>query len=266
MKKVFSAAALILSLGACAEPTSAPVSADLSPVFAKGGKPRPGSGGATGPTNIAVADSFTFEIGAPSTVSSFTTELQPGVTGIASDPEIVTAPLGQRFLGRFFVTATDLILTTPAGHAKYYLAFDLYTIGSWDGKGKQAQSGAFDANIVQIQYRCAGDPAVHDLFSSTFSNQLTVQQDFPAAFGLGGNKAGTGSFDKDALGYKDYPVLSNTPPFRSFGDISYRLAFGGDNPCGTAGISFIWGTSNPKQQSMHDESWGVDNVSLKLGT
>lgn len=266
MKSHLRAALLLVVLAGCSDATTPTAISDISPSYAKGGKPQPGGGGPAGPTTIAVNDSFSFETGAASTVSSFSTELQPGAVGIASNPDIETAPAGQKFLGRFLQTSTDVVLSAPAGHSRYSLSFDLYIIGSWDGKGKQAQSGAFEANVVQIGYRCGSDPAITDLFLTTFSNQLTVQQDFPLTLGLGGNKAGTGSFTKDALNYRSRPDLSNTPPFRSFGDISYRLSFAGANPCGTAAIAFVWGTSNPKQQSLHDESWGIDNVSIKLGS
>lgn len=266
MKRFVSLCVASLTLAACSDLTEPHSVREITPVFAKGGKPNPGTGGSGGPTTVVIDDTHTFELNAPSTASSFGTDIQPGVTAVASDPVIAEAPSGERFLGRFEETRTLLVLTTPAAHPKYALDFDLYIIGSWDGKGKQAQQGAFLANIVEIGYRCSGSPTIHPLYSTTFSNQLTVQQDYPQAFGLGGNKAGTNSIAKDALEYVTRPDLSSTPLFRSFGDVSYRLSFAGDNPCVNAAVSFVWGTSNPTQQSMHDESWGLDNVRIQLGS
>jgi hypothetical protein len=266
MKRFVRLCIASLTLVACSDPTEPAGTLDTNPVFARGGKPAPGGGASGGPTTVALDDTHTFELNAPSTSSTFGTEIQPGVTAIASDPVITEAPSGERFLGRFEETRTLLVLTTPTAHPKYALDLDLYIIGSWDGKGKQAQQGAFLANIVEIGYRCGGSSTINPLYSTTFSNQLTVQQDYPQAFGLGGNKAGTSSIAKDALEYITRPDLSNTPLFRSFGDVSYRLSFAGANPCGAAAVSFVWGTSNPTQQSMHDESWGLDNVRIRLGS
>ncbi|MEO8192504.1 MAG: hypothetical protein ABI681_01555 [Gemmatimonadales bacterium] len=264
MKRIMYASLATLVFAGCSEPTAPSKALDVtSPVYAR----KTGGGGAGGgPTTVVIDDNFSFEPGAAATASSFGTELQAGAVGEASDPAVATSPSGQRFLGRFQETRTQLVLTTPAGHSKYSLAFDLYTIGSWDGKGKQAQNGVFEANVVQIGYRCGTSATITPLFSTTFSNQLTVQQDYPRALGLGGNKAGTGSFAQDALGYRGHPELSNTPPFRSFADVSYRLTFAGANPCGTNAMSFVWDTSNPTQQNLNDESWGIDNVNLKMGS
>ena len=238
----------------------------MTPLFAKGGKPKPEPGGGTGgPTSVLLDETHTFEVGEPSHVSVFTTDLQAGAVGTASNADVVTAPSGERFLGRFVETRTDAVLTAPVGYSKYALSFTLYIIGSWDGKGKQAQSGTFDANVMEIGYRCGDNPTLTPIFATTFSNQLTVQQDYPLGFGLGGNKAATGSVAKEELNYRSQPDSSYTVPFRSFSDVTYRMTFSGAHSCGSSPISFVWGTSAPLQQSMFDESWGVDEVNIKLG-
>ena len=262
MKKYFALPLAVVFVAACSESSTAPVkSSDIAVSYAKP-TPPPTDPCATGCSTIG---SFQFEGVDAAGGATVGTEIQPGAAGVADAPTIVDAPSGQSFLGRFDNTRTMVVINVPSGFSKYSLAFDFYTIGSWDGRGKQAQSGIFDANVFDISYQC-GATAPVSMFKTSFSNQLTVQQDFPLAYLTGGNKAATGSFATDALGYKGHPELSNTPVFRSFGDVSYHMLYGGTNPCGTAAIQFQISTSNPTQQSNYDESWGVDNILVKAGT
>ncbi len=266
MKKLYALPLAVLFVAACSESTAPESAADLSPSYAKPIKTPP-------PTPVAgtlINHTFNFE-GDIGTADGFGganwgSESQTG--GAASSPNTVTAPAGNgtTFLGRFQEVTTMAILAMPANVTKYSLTFDLYIIGSWDGRGKQAQSGHFDANVFTVAYRCNGASGPGTpMFETSFSNQLTVQQDFPLPYLQGGNKAGTGSVEKDALGYRGFQNLSNTPPFRSFGDITYRLTYSGTNPCG-AGVplAFVFRSSaDPVQQNMWDESWGLDNVIVK---
>jgi hypothetical protein len=258
---------LFAAVVGCTESTapSAAPSGDLAPSYAKGG----GSVGTTGCTSCLVNDLYTFTDGSVTKAGSHvTTDSQLGVTDVASSPVAVSSPSGEKFIGRFANTQTEALLVLPNGYSKYSLTFDLYTIGSWDGKGKQAQSGVFLANILSLRARCSAG-VTKDVFSSTFSNQTTVQQDYPANLSLGqvgGNKAATGSLSQDNLRFREDPT-SNTPAFRSFGDVTYRLSFAGDNPCGAGQpVTFVWSTSAPNQQSNYDESWGLDNITIKAGT
>jgi hypothetical protein len=260
MKKFFALPLAALFVVACSESSTAPVSnSDLAPSYAK---PTPPPAGCGTCTQIA---SYTFEGVDAAGGTSIGTDVQPGAASIADAPAVVTAPGGQHFIGRFDNTRTMVTINLPAGSAKYDLAFDFYTIGSWDGRGKQAQNGFFDANVFQLGYRCSAANAPTPLFTTSFSNQLTVQQDFPLAFLQGGNKAATGSYGTDLLNYKSVPSQSNTPVFRSFGDVEYHMSSVGNNPCGTGAVTFTISTSNPTQQSKYDESWGVDNIVIKTG-
>ncbi|MEO8192506.1 MAG: hypothetical protein ABI681_01565 [Gemmatimonadales bacterium] len=263
MKKFYAVPLAAFIVVACSEPT-ATSTADLTVRYAKPGPPP------TAPcASCPVVGSYDFEAASISSgTTSFSTELQPGITGTADAPAIQTAPGGNHtsFLGRFENVRTVAVLNVAAGYSQYSLTFDLYTIGSWDGKGRQAQHGVFQANVFSIGYRCSDTGPVTSIFASTFSNQLTVQQDYPLDISAGGgSKAATGSYGQDLLGYRDYPLISNTPTFRSFGDVEYTLSFAGANPCGTGAIDFVFSTSNPTQQSNYDESWGIDNVTLKAG-
>jgi hypothetical protein len=265
MKKFFAIPLAAVFVAACSESTSPVSTADLSARYAK---PIPPS--TVTPASGTLASAlYTFDVGAVDAASG---------TGIGSDTDDATVasnaadvnyvPLDadNGFIGRYNNTHTRTLLVFQEAGSKYTVNFDLYVIGSWDGKGKQAQSGAFQANVFQVAYRCGIDPTLHPVFSTTFSNQLTVQQDYPLAYGLGGNKAGTDAVAIDALGYKDRPDLSNTPLFRSFGDATYKMSYTLSGICGgTEGTAptFVLSSTAPGQQSNYDESWGVDNIVLK---
>jgi hypothetical protein len=257
MKKYFAVPLAVVFAAACSESTAPAKDADLAVNYAKPVTP---STTCSGCPLIATYD-FEGGVVGSSGGTSVVTELQPGAAGTASDPNVVTAPSGEKFLGRFQNTQTTVVINIPAGYSTYRIDYDLYIIGSWDGRGKQAQSGVFQANVYEVDTRCG--TTLTPRFKTTFSNQLTVQQDYPLPYLTGGNKAGTGSFDQDALLYKTAPAISNTPTFRSFGDTEYHMTQGGTNPCGgTAAFSVVISTSNPLQQSNYDESWGIDNVKI----
>jgi hypothetical protein len=263
MKKLFALPLAVVFIAACSDST-APTSAYLSPRYAKPA-PTPTGFACNGTCNVDNTFDFSGGISAAGTgTATVGTELQVGAAGTADAPNTTTSPSGQTFLGRFTNTRTDVVINIPAGNSIYSVTYDLYIIGSWDGRGKQAQHGVFDANVYDVSYRCNATPGtVTSIFQTSFSNQLTVQQDYPLAYLLGGNKAGTGSFAIDALNYRSDPTTSNTPVFRSYGDVEYKQSYSGTNRCGTGAFSLIISTSNPTQQSVYDESWGIDNVHVQ---
>jgi hypothetical protein len=258
MKKLFALPLAALVFAACSEATAPESTADLSARYAKPIKNPPPS-----PATTLVA-SFLFNgaIDAQAGAGIGTDTDDESVAGNAADLHYVPNDLSNGFVGRFNNTNTRLILTPANAATKYTVDFDLYVIGSWDGRGKQAQSGTFQANVFQVGYRCTPAGVVTPIFTTTFSNQLTVQQDYPLAYLTGGNKAGTGSTAIDALGYKDRPDLSNTPVFRSFGDATYHLTYTIESVCGGTAPQFVFSSTAPGQQSNYDESWGIDNLKL----
>lgn len=269
MKRFIAATAASLLLVACSEST-APVASNNLPVnYARKVTTPPAtvSGSVTNAFFNFDAASLSAASGGGGGVNGTTvgTNIFEGV-GTASD--ITPVPTfkfpSNYFVGRFANTQTAVELNVPHAGTKYALEFDFYAIGSWDGIGKQAQNGAFLANVFQVGAVCAGDAAgtIRNIFTSTFSNQMTVQQNYPLAFGTsGGAKALTGSVASDNL-FKGDPTV-NVPVFRSVSDATYHLTFTGTNPCGTAEVKFVFRTFAPGQQSAPDETWGVDNISIK---
>ena len=262
MKKLFALPLAAFAIAACSESTAPESVADLNPSYAKPVKP-PAGGGETPATTQVAYFQFNGEIEAQTGAGLGTDTDDGSIQGNASDLHFVPSNPSNGFVGRFNNTKTRIILTPTAAVSKYTVDFDLYVIGSWDGRGKQAQSGYFDANVFQVGYRCGGG-AVTPIFTTTFSNQLTVQQDFPLTYLNGGNKAGTGAVKGsiDALGYAGRPDLSHTPSFRSFGDATYHLTYTIAGVCGGAAPQFVFSSTAPGQQSNYDESWGIDNLKL----
>ena len=268
MKRFFAATAASLLLAACSESTAPVAANDIAVSYGRKVTP---------PTTVSGTITnafFDFDAASISAASgggggvNGTTVGTNVFDGVSTASDISPVPIfnfpTNFFVGRFSNTQTAVELSVPNGGTKYALEFDFYAIGSWDGIGKQAQNGAFLANVFQVGAICTGDAAgtIRDIFTSTFSNQMTVQQNFPLAFTSGGGaKALTGSIASDNL-FKGDPTV-NVPVFRSVSDATYHLSFTGANPCGTAAVTFVFRTFAPGQQSAPDETWGVDNISIK---
>lgn len=260
MKHLGPLFAAVLITAACSEATAP--SSDINSRDAK----TPPSGGITVAGNLT-NDSYSFEdfsISGAGGTSWAADELTDGTFNVSSPPVTAAYNGSTHFMGR--ADNTSLFLIVPNAGTKYSLAFDLYIIGSWDGQGQQAQNGAFGQDIWRASIRCGSASAAPSqiLLETDFSNQLTVQQSYPAAATQkGGNKAASGSYGQDLLGFRNDPTV-NTPLFRSFGDSEYHMTFSGVNPC-TAGqtVFFTFTVPNANLQSNYDESWGLDNVVVK---
>jgi hypothetical protein len=268
MNRIIAAASVALCLTACSESTAPGAASDLAVSYGKKTPPPP-----TGATGTVTNALFTFDTQTAAAASgggggiagaTVTTNAYEGVSAASPiNPVPIFNHPSNYFVGRFSNTQTVVELSVPNGGNKYSLDFDFYAIGSWDGIGKQAQSGAFLANVFQVGAICSSAPAtIIDIFTSTFSNQLTVQQNFPLAYGSGGGaKALTGSVNSNENFYGDPSV--NVPVFRSVSDATYHLSYAGNNPCGSGAVTFVFRTYAPGQQSAPDETWGVDNISIK---
>ena len=260
MKRLVSLSAAVILMAACSEATAP--NPDLS---TREGKPtsEPGITVSGNLTN----DTYTFEdfgISGASGTSWAADELTDGTFSTSAPPVTDAYNHSTHFMGR--ADNTSLFLIVPNAGSTYSLTFDLYVIGSWDGQGQQAQNGAFGQDIWRAAIRCGSATAAPSriLLETDFSNQLTVQQSYPeAATQKGGHKAATGSYAQDLLGFRNDPSV-NTPLFRSFGDVEYHMSFSGTNPCAAGQTAFFTFTvPYANLQSNYDESWGLDNVTIK---
>lgn len=260
MKTPFPLALVAIAVAACTEPTSAPPSALA--LSAQKGVPQGGTVLGNLTNNTFEFDDGTIDAsdGATFTVD----DLNPGgISAAAPNIASVFNATANRFLGRLDNHKARLIV--PNGGSTYSVSYDLYIIGSWDGNGKQSGK-QWGPDIWENSIACTPDGApVTTLLRTTFSNQKTVQQSYPKAYGAAGsgNRAGDGAFASDALGFKNDPTV-NTPIFDSYGDTWYKMSFTGTNPCGAGNAMYLlWSVPGATLQSNYDESWGVDNVSIK---
>lgn len=258
MKRLITFAAAVLAVAACQDVTAP--TADLSNRNAKPVDP---------PIEVVgnlTFDTFNFNDGtySSSAGATFTAEALTGGFGAAA-PNLspVHNDSANLFIGR--ADNHRITLIVPNGGSKYDIAYDLYIIGSWDGNGKQSGK-LWGVDLWEADIACsASGPVVQKLIQTTFSNQKTVQQSYPAWYleNGAGKAAGTDAYAVDALGFWHDETV-NTPLFRSMGDTWYKLHFSGTNPCGTGQpMYFMWTVPDADLQSNYDESWGLDNVVVK---
>ncbi|MBL0922199.1 MAG: hypothetical protein IBJ10_08745 [Phycisphaerales bacterium] len=157
----------------------------------------------------AVVYSTDFESGSPSGVWSV-------------DQVAQTGPLS-RFLGRFGSTSLTMSVALQA-NAVHELAFDLYTIDSWDGSDSPWGPDWFGVKV---------DGA--EIFKETFSN-------------FGGPQT-----------YEGSPVASGAFGFEHWNDSVWRLSLLFTPNSNNATITFFAQGLEP----MHNESWGLDNVVVR---
>ena len=266
MNRIIAAASAALFLTACSESTAPGAASDLAISYGK--KTPPTTTGVEGNLTNALFNFDAQTVAANATAignPSISTNVLEGTEAASLiDPIPVYNFPSNYFVGRFSNTKTAVILDVPKGGSKYALDFDLYAIGSWDGIGKQAQHGVFEANVFQVGAICSSDPegTVRDIFTTTFSNQSTVQQNYPLAYGSGGGaKALSGAVNWDQ-NFKGDPTVI-VPVFKSVSDATYHLSYTGANPCVSGPVKFVFRTYAPGQQSAPDETWGVDNITIK---
>lgn len=245
------AAALVVA--ACTEPTAPSAVQDLTPSYAK-----PTTGGLTVNGNLQ-NNTFAFsatDLGRTGSSSTSLAVLDQNAQAIASLlTEEMPANPGNYVLGR--LNNQQVVIGIAAGATKFELNLDFYAIGSWDGAGFQAQQGSFGLDSWAVMAEC-GDNVV-DIFTTSFSNQKSVQQHFPSS--VTGRRS---QWLKNSAGSNVTGFDAIVPLFSSVKDSWYKLSFKGANPCGSAEFKSIrLLTPLFEQQARDDESWAVDNISIK---
>ena len=164
-------------------------------------------------------------------------DFEDGVGPEWSSTRIAKTPVGNRqFLGRFGSETVSVTRTNLAPHQKISLSFDLFIISSWDGISTVYGPDIWDLRIKE------GPELLH----TTFSNQ--GPQSFPDSYPGNDNPKRTGALERNSLGYTYY------------GDTVYHLSR--TFPHTADSIEVIFSASS--LQSLGDESWGLDNVTLRL--
>jgi len=169
---------------------------------------------------------------------------------------------GDYFLGPFGNTNVQLNIDDLPDHTQLAITFDLYVIGSWDGNQTSIPLGwGPPAPGLSAQAIVAGTGALGpDQFKLTVDDQLLVHttftnwegfvQSYPGGYLEEDNPAFEGSFARNTLGFwfEDFLPM----------DTTYRLTYRFPHE----GSSVRFDFSGTTLQSLLDESWGLDNVTL----
>ena len=173
---------------------------------------------------------------APASSATYSEDFEGTVGPEWSTTATDTTPSGRRFLGQFGNTTATLTRAALPLHTDITVTFDLYIIQSWDGNPAGVGPDEWDLTV-------SGGPT---LLHTTFSKGQ--RQAFPDTFPGGDNPAFTGAAELNSLGYT------------FFGDAVYSLSFTFPHTASSLALDF----SASGLQSLSDESWGLDNVSLTI--
>lgn len=254
MKRIITASVWALVLTACSEPTSPSAMLDAAPLLARKAPvdPLQVTGTLQNNTFTFAADGFA-RTGSSNTILSILDQTEQSIGAVYLE-ELPAQP-DNFVLGR--LNNEQVVIEILPGATKFEIAFDFYAIGSWDGTGQQAQHGTFGQDSWQLSAKC-GDSFV-DVFTTTFSNQKSVQQNYPNAVSGRATQWLSKSSGSNVTGFNP-PV----PVFSSVKDSRYELSFKGANPCGSATFSALYlAIPGFDLQSRSDESWALDNLNVK---
>jgi RHS repeat-associated protein len=160
-------------------------------------------------------------------------------------------PVGNRgFLGQFTNETETLTLTGLDPHEAVTVEFDLFILRSWGGN-----TNSFGPDVWES--RVSGGPT---LLHTTFSNAPNLppfdRQAYPAMFPGGDFLAFTGAAEMNSLGYTFCNFLACGPA-----DSVYHLTF----TFAHADPSLVLEFRGIGLQAPADESWGLDNIQVRLG-
>jgi hypothetical protein len=153
-----------------------------------------------------------------------------------------------RFLGQFGNETISLTLANVGAGSQVSLAFDFLAIRTWDGNAGVNVPGP-DVFTTAVR----GGPI---LVSSTFSvgdPESRQRMSYPSPSGIGSFVSRTGAVSANDLGYTFRGVVL---------DATWRMNFTFTAPTNDVTIDF----GAIGLQSMDDESWGLDNVSVSSTT
>lgn len=152
------------------------------------------------------------------------------------------------FLGQFGAETVVLTLNDLPSHASVEVAFDLFTIRSWDGNNPETGPDQF-----QVYF----DDEPSPVFSASFTNSApspTARQSYPYQYGERDCPGTTGAAETGTLGFDFRETPRNSV---------YRISTTSAHEASSLRIHFTgFGLSSP----IEDESWGLDNVSVTVSS
>lgn len=179
-----------------------------------------------------------------------------------SDTTITQPTCGSAFIGEFSNETVNLALADLPQHSTVTIEFDLVILRSWDGNetGDALTPGA--AEFFAAMGASVVGPDVWSLsldqkplLVTTFSNWDTsgFRQAYPGAYPGGSYPARTGASTVNSMCYNFFGHSQDT---------TYHMVY--TVPHDQANLTL--GFSAAGLQSIDDESWGLDNVSVRLSS
>ena len=155
-----------------------------------------------------------------------------------------TTPVGDRnFLGQFCNDTVALTLNDLSPHTEVTVSFDLFVICSWDGNHPMLGPDIWDLSVTD------GQTLLHTTFSNIKKNPVDHPQTYPDNYPDGNNHSPcAGAIEVGSLGYTH------------FGDSVYHLSYTFSHNAPSVQLSF----SASGLQGLADESWGLDNVKIRI--
>ncbi len=159
-------------------------------------------------------------------------------------------PIGsRRFLGQFGNDTVSLRLTNLPPHTNVTVSLDLFIIRTWDGNAVTPDG----PDLWKLSV--AGGPAlVHSTFlNGPYYDRPPGTQSFPGNYPNCDYPCGTGATEHNTLGF--------TWPEIGVVDSVYNLVCTFPHTSNEVVLDF----SGQVLEGLHNESWGLDNVSVALG-
>jgi len=180
--------------------------------------------------------------------ANFESEIGPEWSSSSSS----TTPAGsRRFLGEFGNQTVALTLTNLPPHNVATVGFDLFIIRSWDGN-----AGAVGPDIWSLQLG-GGPVLLRTTFGTGHPYSYAAGQAFPGVYPGTTFPVNFGASETNSLGYTFADAVFSGPM-----DAVYHL----EVPFEHIGDNLVLNFAASGLQSLSDESWGLDNVTVSLQT
>ena|SRR5262245_51355936 len=184
-------------------------------------------------------------------VDTFDSGVQPNWSSGSFTLGVDTTPSGQNFLGisgdasNFGLSSGSVTLTVPtaAAHNTATVQFRLYVIRSMDGE----EPFSLSANGID---RINPDALFSNLGSSSCTDNVSA-----GCTSIGATNAPAGTVGP-VVGELDFPALNAGAVGDTYYDLTLTFAHTASN------LELVFSYSG--QQSLFDESWGLDNVSVQI--
>jgi serine/threonine protein kinase len=151
---------------------------------------------------------------------------------------------GRRFLGQFCNDIVSLTLNDLPSHTNVTVSFDLFIIRTWDGNRHPGPGpDVWDLSVA------GGQTLLHTTFANADPSN-TRRQAYPGTYPGGEHPGRTGAAEIDTLAFTRRGIPNSV----------YHLSFAFPHSAPSLVLNF----SASGLQDLLDESWGIDNVEVRV--